>query len=243
VSVSATGPGIDLQLKQIVSGPRPTSIDEVIDRMNAIDAALPSSDGLKWFNFLYRLVAQSVKANTPARGWNDPRWLTRLDVVFANLYFDAIGSTLSAQKTPKSWQALFEARQKTGIDRIQFALAGMNAHINHDLALALLQADSEFGMTPGKTSAEHDDFAHVNGLLAGVIPQALQTLATGIVGEIAQDSGKIGRLLALWNVKAARDLAWDFSDHLRSLRGVVREFALAAQDQATGVIGRAMLTI
>jgi hypothetical protein len=119
----------------------------------------------------------------------------------------------------------------------------MNAHINHDLALALLQTDSEFGITPSKTSAEHDDFEHVNGLLAGVVPQALHTLATGIVGELAQDTGKIGRLLALWDVKVARDLAWDSSDHLRGLRGVARDFALAAQDQVTGVIGRALLAI
>jgi hypothetical protein len=241
--MSATGPGIDQRLKQIVSAPRPASIDDVIDRMNAIDTALPNSDGLKWFNFLYRLVTQSVRSNSPAGGWNDPNWLARLDVVFANFYFDAIGLTLNGQRAPKSWRALFEARNRAGIDRIQFALAGMNAHINHDLALALLQTDSEFGITPDKTSGEHADFERVNGLLAGVVPQALQTLAVGIVGEIAQDTGKIGRLLALWDVKAARDLAWDFSDHMRSLRGVMREFALAAQDQTTGVIGRTLLAI
>jgi hypothetical protein len=65
--------------------------------------------------------------------------------------------------------------------------------------------------------------------------------ATGIVGELAQDTGKIGRLLAIWNVRAARDLAWDFADDLRGLEEVSRDLALEAQDKLTGVIGRALL--
>jgi hypothetical protein len=243
--MSAPGPGTNQQLLQIVADPKPTLIDGVISRMTAIDAALPGSDGLKWFNWLYLLVTNSVKNNPAAANWKDPRWLTRLDVVFADFYFAAIESALKGGSVPKSWQALFEARQKPGIDRIQFALAGMNAHINHDLSLALLQTDSEFGITPGKASPEHDDFEAVNHLLGGVLPVALQTLAAGdgIVGELAQDSGKIGQLLALWDVKAARDLAWDFADHLRNLRGLTRDFALATQDQLTGALGRALLAI
>ena len=34
------------------------------------------------------------------------------------------------------------------MDRIQFALAGMNAHINHDLALALLTTDAQRNVVP-----------------------------------------------------------------------------------------------
>jgi hypothetical protein len=46
-------------------------------------------------NWLYLLVTESVKNGAPAAGWQDPAWLTRLDVVFANLYFDAIESALT----------------------------------------------------------------------------------------------------------------------------------------------------
>jgi hypothetical protein len=242
--MSATGPTTDQRLLQIVADPKPTTIEEVIDRMNRLDTAMSGTDGLKWFNWLYRLVTESVRNSPPAAGWKNPQWLARLDVVFADLYFAAIESSLSgAGAAPKSWQALFEARQKPGIDRIQLALAGMNAHINHDLALALLLTNSQCGITPTRTSPEHDDFEHVNDLLTGVLPQALQTLATGVVGEVVQDTGKIGRLLAIWNVRAARDLAWDFADHLRNLNGLPREFALAAQDQLTGALGRTLLAV
>jgi hypothetical protein len=96
-------------------------------------------------------------------------------------------------------------------------------------------------LTPGLNSPEHDDYEDVNDLLKAVLPTALQFLATGVVGEMAQDTGKIGRFLAIWDIKAARDLAWDFADHLRALDGVPRTLALAAQDQLTGVIGRSLL--
>jgi Family of unknown function (DUF5995) len=232
----------DQQLLQIVSGAAPGSIADVIAVMQRIDELLPSNDGLKWFNRLYLMVTQQVDTQPPAGGWKDAQWLIRLDVVFAGLYFAAIGGFLNqSPNTPSSWNALFESRFTPGIDRIQFALAGMNAHINHDLALALLQTDDELQLTPSLNSPEHDDYEAVNGLLESVLPSALQVLATGIVGEIAQDTGKIGRFLAIWDVKAARDLAWDFAGHLRDLNGLARTLALTAQDQLTGVIGRSLL--
>jgi hypothetical protein len=51
----------------------------------------------------------------------------------------------------------------------------------------------------------------------------------------------VGRLLAIWDVSAARDLAWGFADHLRNLTGMDREIALDALDQLAGVIGRSLL--
>ncbi|MGP6190845.1 MAG: DUF5995 family protein [Vulcanimicrobiaceae bacterium] len=232
----------DTQLLRIVSAAAPGSIADVIAIMQRIDELLPNDDGLKWFNKLYLMVTQQIDAQSPQNGWKDAAWLTRLDVVFAGFYFAAIAGALRQDAgTASSWEALFEARSRGGIDRIQFALAGMNAHINHDLALALLQTDDQLHLTPALKSSEHDDYEHVNVLLEAVLPAALTMLATGIAGELAQDTGKIGRLLAIWNVRAARDLAWDFAVQLRDLEGVSRDFALQAQDQVTGVAGRSLL--
>jgi hypothetical protein len=62
------------------------------------------------------------------------------------------------------------------------------------------------------------------------------------LGFLAQDTGKIGRILAYWNVCRARDLAWDFADHLRSLSGIAYDTALIMQDALTGALGRAIVT-
>src|SRR5579872_1892452 len=233
---------IDAQLLEIVSSATPAAIADVIAIMRSIDGLLPGSDGLKWFNKLYLMVTQQIDAQPPPNGWEDAAWLTRLDVVFAGFYFAAIAHALRQNPdVASSWQALFEARNRAGVDRIQFALAGMNAHINHDLALALLQTNAEMDLTPAHDSPEHNDYEHVNDLLETVLPEALNFLAGDKLGELAQDTGKTGRLLAIWSVRAARDLAWDFSDHLRNLTGPFRQTALDSQDGLTGVIGRALL--
>lgn len=232
----------DQALYQIVSGAAPITIDDVLQTMQSIDQLLPGTDGLKWFNRLYMMVTQQVDQKPPADGWRDPAWLTRLDVIFAGFYFRAIAGYLDdSASTPSAWDALLEARYRTGIDRIQFALAGMNAHINHDLALALLDTDAELNLVPNLYSPEHADYEAVNGLLQTVMPAALRVLATGILGALAEDTGKIGRILAFWDICRARDLAWGFADHLRGLDGLTRQIALDSQGQITGALGRAIL--
>ncbi len=240
--MSTTGPSsADQPLYALVSGAAPATIADVIARMQAIDALLPAKDGLKWFNRLYLMVTQEVDLNPPGGAWQSPAWLTRLDVVFAGFYFDAVGDFLTGRPGASSWSALFEVRYGTGIDRIQFALAGMNAHINHDLALALLATDAELNVIPTVDSPEHGDYEAVNLLLKTVMPTELAVLATDTLGVLAEDTGDIGRLLAFWDICKARELAWNFADHLRELSGVSRDAALCLQDGLTGALGRAIL--
>jgi hypothetical protein len=231
----------DQPLYELVSGVAPATIDDVVQMMESIDQLLSDGDGLKWFNRLYLMVTKRVDQHPPMGGWMDPDWLLQLDVVFAGLYFTAVAGFLSGNSTPSSWNAILSVRFAAGIDRIQFALAGMNAHINHDLALALLATDQQMILVLDNASPQHADYEAVNGLLNTVMPSALQMLAVGVLGELAQDTGKIGRILAFWDMCRARDLAWEFADHLRGLDYGARQVALAAQDQMTGALGRAIL--
>lgn len=232
----------DQPLYAIVSGTQPETIDDVLRMMQDIDDLLTDGDGLKWFNRLYMMVTKEVDFSPPPGGWEDAAWLLRLDVVFAGFYFRAVAGFLDGTgDTPSSWCALMEVRYQSGIDRILFALAGMNAHINHDLALALLETDRERNVVPQDGSPQHVDYEAVNELLNSVMPSALEMLAVGVLGLAAQDTGKIGRVLAFWNICKARDLAWDFSNSLRGLSGSALTVVLAAQDQMTGVAGRAIL--
>jgi Family of unknown function (DUF5995) len=240
MSTSASSPA-DQPLYDLITGTAPVTIADVIARMQSIDALLPVNDGLKWFNRLYLMVTQQVDLHPPGGAWQSPVWLARLDVVFAGLYFSAVAGFLDGRSPPSAWSALFESRYRTDVDRIQFALAGMNAHINHDLALALLATDAELKVVPAPASPEFADYKSVNGLLNTVMPSALTMLATDTLGVLAEDTGKIGRLLAFWDICRARDLAWDFANQLRALVGPTRDAALSAQDALTGALGRAIL--
>jgi len=84
------------------------TINDVLGTMQSIDDLLPGTDGLKWFNRLYMMVTQEVDQRTSTE-WQDPGWLTRLDVVFAGFYFRAITGFLDGSaSTPIAWDALLE---------------------------------------------------------------------------------------------------------------------------------------
>jgi hypothetical protein len=240
----ANGNEIDQALVQLLTVSEPATINDVIQVMENIDNVLPSNDGLKWFNLLYLMVTKAVRDNPPANGWNDPQWLNRLDVIFANLYFAAIVNwAQDPPTTPRAWRALLEARDRAGVARVQFALCGMNAHINHDLPLAVVQAGEELQLTPDRNSPQHSDFEHVNVILEAVEPQAMQHLATGIIGQIAQNLGRLRQVLAMWNVRQARETAWTNAEILWQIRNItiVRNKFLRVLDKMTGFAGRGLL--
>ncbi len=211
----------DQKVTQIIASSAITTIDDVITVLRDIDDTLPSNDGLKWFNLLYLKVTEGVRDNPPTESWEDPQWLGRLDVEFAKLYFTAIASwQRNPDEVTRSWLPLLSSRWNQGITRVQFALAGINAHINHDLPIAVVQTSEEQEIVPHGSSPQHRDFERVNTILEAVVDQAKQFLATGIVGEIDQDLGRIDDLIAVWSVRKARETAWTNAEILWQLRSI-----------------------
>lgn len=241
IPVTTTSPQ-NSALDSLLAGPPPGTITDVLAQLQALDSLLAVNDGLKWFNRLYLMVTGQVHLNPPGGSWQNPAWLEHLDVVFAGFYFEAIRCFLAGEPLPSAWNAVFEARFDSGIDRVQFAVGGMNAHINRDLALALLQADADLKLIPPQNGPEHQDYQAVNVLLRSIMPSALAMLAGDTLGMAAEESGQVGRLLAFWDICQARDLAWNFANHLRDLNETAYAVALASQDGLTGALGRAILT-
>jgi Family of unknown function (DUF5995) len=219
-----------------------TTIDDVLATMRAIDRRLPDGDGVKWFNFLYLEVTQEVAAERAA--WQDWPFLQQFDVVFARLYLDAIVSwERQPAATAHAWRPLFRARHDRKLARIQFALAGMNAHINHDLPVALGRLAEPDGRYPSRDGARYSDFSRVNDILERVEGSVLTVLATGLLGEIEQALGDLDNVLAMWKVRKAREAAWTNGEvlwHLRSTPPLRREF-LARLDSMTGFASRGLL--
>ncbi|HYL58716.1 MAG TPA: DUF5995 family protein, partial [Candidatus Acidoferrales bacterium] len=181
---------------------------EVIERMQAIDAALPEDDGLRWFNYLYLGTTEAVYAESQARdGFADPAWIGRLDVVFANLYFDAVREADNPDLAPAAWRPLLRDRMRPRIARLQFALAGMNAHINRDLVFALLEVYRQDGAAPSRDSARHDDFLRIDKILAEVERQREPTLLVGTPLEKGGHFAPLENLIATWSVKDVRHAA------------------------------------
>ena len=232
----------DSSLRAAVQAP-PRSIDEVLAAMQSMETLLVDGDGLQWFHQLYRQVTEAVKARLASGGFSDSAWLEELDVQFAALYFDALGKWLSGQPAPGCWRALLERRDQALIARIQFALAGVNAHINHDLPLAIVATCQATGSAPLRDSPHYADYTAVNPTLDALIETATRELRVRQLGDALPPVSHLEDTLAAWNVAAAREAAWTNAGILWGLRGapLVSTGFLDALDGSTTVIGKALL--
>lgn len=225
------------------------TVADVLARLKAIDSELPPSDGVKWFNKLYLEVTQQVEEAVPAEHQAAPGFLAALDVVFAARYFAAFDAAGDGAKLPAgypfhAWKPLFEARFATGVAPVQFALAGMNAHINHDLSIVVCEACAARGTEPSDDGPEHTDYRSVNGLIAKVEKKMKAWMMTGLLKELDLAFNPVDDVVAIWNVEKAREAAWVGAEVLWSLRKLppLRSDYEAMDDRTVGFAGRALLT-
>lgn len=221
----------------------PQSVSDVLQTLQTIEATCIDADGLKWFNWLYLQVTQSVEDRVNAGGFTDPPWLAELDVQFGNLYFSALKSSLSGQATPNCWQVLFNCRDQAAIARIQFALAGINAHINHDLPEAIVATCQITGTSPDRGGTHYADYTALNSTLDGLIETAKRTLMVRLAGDALPPISHLEDTIAAWSVSAARESAWQNAEHLWQLRTIPLLAAsfLDVLDGFTSVIGKTLL--
>lgn len=115
------------------------TVEDVIDRLVEIDTELPSYDGVAVFNRMYLAVTERVLAGIESTGmFEDPAFMAELDVRFADLWIAAYDDHRAGRPTSKAWRPLFEQRADRGLAPIRFALCAMNAHLEHDLPVAVV---------------------------------------------------------------------------------------------------------
>ena len=223
--------------------PAVTTIAEVIARMQAIDASLGRKDGVAIFDRLYLAVTRAVDTASAGTEFENRGFIERLDVVFAGLYFAAEATIASGGSCPVAWRPLVETRSQAR-EPIQFALAGMTAHINHDLPIAVVTTCEELGLAPEDDSSVHRDYQRVDGLLATVETQVAGWFDSGLIADIEDVTPqKSDEAIAMWSIAGARDVAWDHAKLVWQLRdmALLRDGYLDALARTTELAARAML--
>ena len=217
----------------------PQSVDEVIATMQTIGEICGDGDGLKWFNWLYLGVTRAVGAQVEAGGFHDPVWLAALDVQFSGLYFEALRAELSGGTPPGCWKALFDRRNWTALARIQCALAGINAHINHDLPIAIVRT----GAAPVHGDPHYQDYTAVNSTLSSMVDSAKTELHVRLLGDLLPPVSQLEDTVAAFSVTAAREAAWNHAEMLWALRAFPRLSVRMTDtlDGMTAVIGKTLL--
>ncbi|MFJ4788122.1 DUF5995 family protein [Streptomyces sp. NPDC088794] len=222
------------QLEQIT-----TPVDVVVSRMRALDAALPRRDGIAVFNRVYLAVTEAVDRRIDAGTFRDTRAAITLDVRFAERYLAAVEAATDDRRPPACWRPLFQLRRHPGVRPLQFALAGINAHIGHDLALAVVDTCRTLGCEPAEVE---DEFDRVGDLLVSLEERIREDLMPG--PDLFQIADPLTHLLGSWSLDRARDATWTAARALWALRGLpdVAEEFTERLDAAVGFASRMMLT-
>jgi hypothetical protein len=166
-----------------------------------------------------------------------------LDCQFSELYFQALRQLLGGPGPgPGAWRPLFAARQRLDLAPLQFALAGVNAHINRDLCVALASCFALLGGGP-ETEGRHADFLVVNAVLEDVQAEVKQWLITGALAHLDRLFGSCDDLWASWSLTRARDTSWingQLRHHLRNSSFLSGQH-LHSLDRLVGLAGRGLL--
>ncbi|MFJ9410194.1 DUF5995 family protein [Streptomyces sp. NPDC101393] len=212
---------------------------EVLARMRALESALPADDGVAVFNRVYLTVTESVARHLGDGGFEDPGTAGELDIRFARRYFGAVDAAAAGLRTPACWRPLFQLRRHPGVHPLQFALAGINAHIGHDLALAVLDTCRVLDCEP---HALEGDFERVGEVLGGLEERIRESLMPG--PDVLDIADPLTHLVGSWSLDMAREGAWAAARMLwgaRRLPEVAEEFT-ERLDASVGLVGRCLLT-
>ena len=222
-----------------VDAPVDNSVDSVVFRLRALDEALPARDGVAVFNRVYLAVTEAVDRRIDAGRFTDARAAITLDVRFAERYLAAVDTAANGRRLPACWRPLFQLRRHPGVRPLQFALSGINAHIGHDLALAVVDACRTLDCEPAELE---DEFDRVGDLLVSLEERIREDLMPG--PDLFQIADPLTHLLGSWSLERAREATWTAARALWALRGLpdVAEEFTERLDSAVGLAGRMMLT-
>lgn len=214
----------------------------VIAEMDAARVGMPLEDGVGVFLDLYRQVTGQVQQCVTDATFRDADFVAHLDSVFAGLFLDVPRLAAAGQPVDYSWQPLVDRRSRPELLPIQFALAGMNAHINHDLAVALVRACVDRGVSP-HTDGIHEDFEAVNEVLAQVVRPIRQSFLDADIVAAGRPLSPLADLICNFSIDKARDAAWVSALTLWEIRDVT--FLAGAFTEAlshtVGLVSRQLL--
>jgi hypothetical protein len=220
--------------------PRPASaLHSVVLRMRGIGDRLPQGDGVAVFNRVYLSVTLELQRRLESGWFGDRVSAEELGARFAGRYLAAVEAQSAGLRPPACWRPLFQLRRHPFVRPLQFALAGINAHVGHDLPLALLATCRARQVEPEELEG---DFGRVGDLLTLLEERIREELMPG--PDLLDVADPLTHLVGSWSLEMARSGAWMAFRTLwglRELPELAGEFT-EGMDASVGMAGRCLLT-
>jgi hypothetical protein len=196
------------------------TLDDVVTRLAALERRyLAARDRRAVFATVYGLMSREMKRRIEEGAFRDCDWVARYTIAFANLYRDALDGYERGDRVPKSWAVAFETAKQQSELVSQDLLLGINAHVNHDLALALHHVSIE----PDR-AARHEDHTRVNELLrrlTDVVADRVSELYARGLASVDACAGTLDEEVTNFSFAVARENAWEAAVALTNARGEI----------------------
>ena len=221
---------------------QPATIGDVIGTLTLVQDILdelpPSraNNRVAAFNELYLKITRRVDTALVA-GVHQPDFLELLDVEFAKRYFAALDRwNDDDEETPDVWEVLFKRAGDVRMTRLTAAMLGVNAHINHDLALALIDTWHQLGAPDD--DRVHPDYLLVNDIFHQEIPPLRRGFSDAWQLELDRFVGPLDDWTQRMLVTVTRARAWDQGRDLWVLRHDLDDFEQARRtmDRAASLL-------
>ena len=195
-------------------------IATVVAAMNVrLDRMPPERTAQRVFLDTYRRTTLAVGKAIADAQFEDPEWVERWDVAFADLYLAALELDLvGSDEVPRPWRLAFDAPES--LPALRHVLLGINAHINYDLPQALLAviSDADFG-DPVVMARRQRDHERIDGVLSGRVAAEDDELgalsARSLVDRVLQP---LNRLSSKRFLREARQKVWHNTVELQQAR-------------------------
>ena len=174
--------------------PETGGIGAVLQGMQSrLDALTSAHEGRREFLATYQRTTAAVGEAIEAGVFEDGPWVEAWDVVFADLYLDALDADLTGLgRVPRPWRLAFDA--PADLPPLRRVLLGINAHINYDLPQALLAviSDEEFD-DPTVLDVRRRDHERIDGVLSGRVAAEDEELSARSVISLLDRALQPGR--------------------------------------------------
>jgi hypothetical protein len=188
--------------------------DPVIQMQTRIQAWEKIADDRALFLKCYMLMTGNVLAGINQREFCDSSWVDALLRHFVDYYFGALQAyETDPASAPPAWQLAYQAAANPHMDAMRKLLAGVNAHINYDLALAVVDLlRPEWPLLPDSKRADrYADYCRINDIMGHTIDAVqdevldpampVMVIIDSLMGRV--DEFMVAELLVHW-----RDNVW-----------------------------------
>lgn len=208
------------------------TLDEVITHLEKIiQESKIQNNRAGYFAALYHKVTLQVKYGIDNGQFINGNNIVKLDITFANRYFDAYQKWNDGKQVPQSWKVAFENCEKSSRLVLQHLLLGMNAHINLDLGIATVEVSS------GDISNLKNDFDAINLILSSLTYGVFNKLnvISPLLSLLGFSGTKSNFMLIQFSMGNARDGSWCFAEKLSEKQTNQHEYTKFIEDRDTEI--------